>query len=211
MDRVARQVRVSDVALHPMHCQITVQRAAAADLDNITQSVSAARLSDNTPGNFLAPLLQRFNYLTGAVDRLAFLIGSNKKCDRSMQRLGASFFKEAFTCGDHGGETAFHISGPSAIKLAVANGWLKRRGMPLVLGATGNDIRVTGKAQHRPLSAIPSPEIVDVPEAHLLHVKTQCSKAVNHKLIAPLVVRCQRRYTNQFSGKCGCAGKCEVR
>ena len=71
MDRVLRQVRVGDVALHAEDAQLAAERAAAAVLDRVADALDRGRLADDAVVEADAALDQPVADARRAVDRRA--------------------------------------------------------------------------------------------------------------------------------------------
>ena len=65
---------------------------------------------------------------------------------------------------DHGGKPALHVSGAPAVKKPVANFGFEGIAVPFPAWACGDDIRVTGEAEHRAALTTPGPEVRDLAE-----------------------------------------------
>ena len=83
MNRIARELRIRDVALHALDGQRAGQRAAPAVLDHVAQRVDRRRLADDAIVDALAARGQLLDDLHRAVDRRTFLVGRDEQRDRA--------------------------------------------------------------------------------------------------------------------------------
>ena len=91
VDRVPRQVRIGDVALHPAHGQRSRQRPAAPVLDHVAEPVNRRWLADNAVIQRLARGAQLVDDPDRAISRRTFLVRGDHERDRPgvvRRRLG---------------------------------------------------------------------------------------------------------------------------
>ena len=67
-DRIVEAMRIGDVALHAVDMSVPIERAAAAGLDGVAESLLIARLAEDAMVEFLAALGRPLQQLDGAVD-----------------------------------------------------------------------------------------------------------------------------------------------
>ena len=160
VDRVARQLRVGDVALDAAHRELARQRAAAAVLDHVAELLDRGRLADDAGVQPLAACLQPLHQAHRAVHRRAFFVAGDQ------QRDGARVFgvrgDETFGGHREGGDRTLHVGGAAAVELAVAHAGHKRVAGPALQRAGGHHVGVAGKGQRRagPAAAADGPEVL---------------------------------------------------
>ena len=81
--RIAREVRIGDVALHAFDDELAGKRAAPAVLDHVAGALDRGRLADDAVVRLLAALGERLDHLHRAVGGGPFLVGSEQQRDRA--------------------------------------------------------------------------------------------------------------------------------
>ncbi len=143
VDRVARQLRIGDVALRAFDDQPARHAAAPAVLDRVAELIGRSRFADDAVIDLHAALFQHAADHDRAVGGRAFLIAGDQETDRAcMLRMGCSEF---FDRHHHRGDRSFHVGGATSVQLAVAVRRHERVRLPLFERSGGDDIGVSGK------------------------------------------------------------------
>ena len=102
MNRVARKMRIGDVALDAFDNQLAGQAAATAILDHVAEALDRGRFADDAVVNTLATRLEGLNDGNGAVGGVAFFIrGEQQGNAAGVVRVRRD---EAFNGGHEGGQ-----------------------------------------------------------------------------------------------------------
>ena len=157
VDRIAREMRIGDVALHALHRQRPRQRPAAAVLDHVAKPVDRRRFADDAVIDRLTLRREALDDANRAVDRRAFLVG------REQHGNGAGCIgmrgDKGFDGGDEGRHRALHVGRAAPVQPAVADGRRERVGVPFVERPGRHDVGVPGEADQRMRATAPRPQI----------------------------------------------------
>ena len=143
VNRVARQMRVGNVALDAAHHQPPAQRAPAAVFHHVTGARHGGGFTDDAVVDGLLARLQLLDDHPRAMHGRAFFVAGEQKGDVE-QRLGR-VLQKFLDRHDKGGNRGFHVTGAAPVQLASALGGGKRRAAPLCQRTGGNHIGVAGK------------------------------------------------------------------
>ena len=140
VNRVARQVRVGDVPLNPLHRELARESAAAAVLDHVAGAFHAGRFAYDAVVEPFAARLEHVADDNGAIDGRAFLVAGEQEGDVEWcVRLRDDEFLHR---DNEGGDRRFHVARAAAVELAVALGGREWIAAPLLERAGGYHIRV---------------------------------------------------------------------
>ncbi len=145
VDRVLRQLRIGDVALHAEDAQLAAEGAAAAVLDRVAEALDRGRLADDAVVEADAALDQPVADPRRAVDRRPFLVaGDQQRHAAAMRRPGGG---ELLGGHDHGGDRALHVGGAAAVEPAAAVRRHERVAAPGGERPGRDDVGVAGEDQ----------------------------------------------------------------
>ncbi len=201
VDRVLRQVRIGDMALHAAYGQLGAEGATTAVLDHVTDQGGARRLADDAPVQTLLARRQALDHGFGAVVRRAFFVAGDQ--ERDLALVIRVVGDKAFGGHGHGGEAAFHVRRATAAEHAVfVDHCVERLDLPGGHRAGRYDVGVTGEAQHRAVVfAVGGPEVIHILDAHRLERKTGIAQALHHLLLAIGVDRRHGGAADQVDGE----------
>ena len=131
VDRVAREVRIGDVALHADHRQPRRQAAAAAVLDHVAERRRrrSARRRCSSRASRRAPASASTTRTVPSTDGpSSSLVSRNARRPAWRGMRGDEFLGG----DDHRGQRGLHVGGAAAVQLAVAVGRHEGRAVPLV-------------------------------------------------------------------------------
>src|SRR6516165_1392673 len=111
-------MRIGDMALHAVDIKRARLRAAAADLDAVTQHFEIGRFAQHAMIESLAARRRPLQKLDGAVDRYAFLVAGDQERDRAfaiLSRLAAMVGEMLQHGRNAAGDAALHVDRATAI------------------------------------------------------------------------------------------------
>ena len=83
VDRIARELRIGDVALHAADAGGAGERAASSVLDHVAEAIHRRGLADDAVVDALAARGEPLDHLHGSVGRRPFLVRGEQQGDRS--------------------------------------------------------------------------------------------------------------------------------
>jgi len=213
VDRVFRQLRISDMALYAFHRELAGHGAAAAVFDHVAQRRAGGRFADDAVIKLLAARLEFFADDHGAVGSRAFFIAGDQESDGAgVVRAGQ---REFFHRHHHRCNRGFHVRRAAAVQLAVAVAGPEGIGLPLLARTGRHHVGVAGKHQQRPRRAFACPQVGDVARLHGFAGKTERRQQFDQERLAAFVLRRDGRQGNQLFGQrqgfamvahCSCVG-----
>ena len=211
VDRVLRELRIGDVALHTLDGQAPAERAAPAVLDHVAAARERSRLADDAVVELLTARLQRLTDDDRAVVGRAFLVAGQQQRngERRLRVCGQKFFQ----CHDEGGDRGLHVAGAAPIQATVAQRWCERVALPLVERASRHDVGMAGKHQQWGILAGRRPLGPQVGDAKVIRPaddgfadEAQRLQTFDDERLTQRVVGGQGRALNQLSGQFQGAG-----
>ena len=195
MYRIARQVRVGDMALDAMHDENAPQGAPAAIFHHVPDPARGRGFAHQAPINGLAACLQFLDDLDGAVYGRPLFIAGDQKGDRTfMVRMPGD---ETFAGRDHRGQRTLHVRRTPSVQEAIANRRLER-----IMRTGWHHIGVACETEDRPRTTTPRPKILHVAERQRLGAETLRREALHHQRLTAGVFRADRCSPDQV--------KCEL-
>ena len=187
MDRILRQVRIGDVALHATDDERPGKRAAAAVFDHVAQSIDRRRFADNAVVERLACGAEFVDDTHRAVDRRTFLVGSDEQRNRSTMACVQG--RESFDRNDECGQRRLHVGGTAPVEKPVAHRRHKRIRMPRLERTGRHHVGVSCEADQGTRVAEPCPEIADAVGGRRLAMKSKRPETRFQNILATRVVR----------------------
>ena len=205
MNRVFRQVRVGHVPLCALYCEIAMERAPAAVLDDIAHLTGAGRFTNQAPVDFFIPGFQGFHHFHGAVLGRTFLVTGDQQGNRAPM-IGMVCHKPLAGC-DKGRQAAFHVGCAPAMKKAIVNHRLERRMTPVFLRTGGHNICMACKRQQGAFRTLAGPKVVGFAKAQGLALEAKGREPRHHQFLTAGVVRGNGWPADQVNGELEGRGK----
>ena len=185
VDRVLREVRIRDVALHAPDRQRARERAAAAVLDRVAELRRRGRFADDAVVHRLVARTQRLDDAGRAVGRDAFFVGRDEQRDGT--RMCRVRRDELLGGGHERRDRGLHVGGATPEEHAVADHGDERIAVPPIERARRDDVGVAREADDRAGRAAPCPEVVDVAVTVVRDREARGLEALREQLLAAVV------------------------
>ena len=192
---VPREMRIGDVPLDAFDRQRRGKRAAPAVLDHVAQALDGRGLAHDAEVDPFVGCRELFNDFDRAVDRRAFLVGSDQQRDGSRGLRMRD--DEAFHRGHERRQRALHVRGAAAVEPALALRRHERIGLPSVARAGGHDIGVSGEADQRTRGTAARPQVRDAIRHERFEPKAERRKPFHEQRLASGIVGGYRRPRDQ--------------
>ena len=197
---IVGQMRISDMALFPVHDDVASERTAPPNFDHIAQAFGIGGLTEDAMVECLAIVFHPFEHFHRTIDGRAFFITCDEKTNRAT-KIGMPV-DEAQRGRNGRRHAALHVGCAAAIHFAVANIARKRRHAPFGFVADGHDISMAGKQKMRSATPKPRIEIVDIGRAigrktQQMRFKSGSAQNVSDKAQCAALFRRHRRAPDQ--------------
>ena len=198
--RIFGLMRIGHVALHAVHGEAARERTAATDLDGVADGLFARGFADDAIVDAFAAGVEGLDDALGAIDRGAFFVAGDQKCDRAaVARMGADEF---FGGGDHGRETAFHVGRAASVEHAIADGRHEGVAAPFFEWPGRHDVGMACEAEQWPLATPDRPKILDVAVTQRFDGEPQRLETLTHDLLTAGIGRGDGVAGHEVLGEC---------
>ena len=159
MDRIARELRIRDVALDPLDDQRPGQRAAAPVLDHVAELVDRGRLADDA----IIDAARRRARASRRLFTVPSIDGpsSSDVISSAMEPGAGPCATNASIATTNAASETFHVGRAAAVEVTVAHAWARRVRCPCVERTGRHDVGVAGEADERGRVAQPRPQVGD--------------------------------------------------